>query len=1320
MRACHRVRQPFFMSRLKSLLTLLLSAISIIAMQAQVARLYSTQHGLKTNSCNSVTIDSKGFVWISGYNTLGAFDGTQFQYQPNTDDKGKLLFQNVYCVKEKADANYWVCTSQGLYILNARTNHYQLVQPADTTNNGYGHATNDIIDYPKPGYKLITTDGFNVHMLNTATMKEDTKLASKINNIIQDGFVTQPLIDSHKRLWVTTSRTPLVCVDLNTLKRHNIVCTPAAQAILSSSSVTRIIETPHGILIGTSHGLLSYTEKTNTVDEITEADNDLSVSSIIYTRSGQTLVGTNGRGIWEYAITNGTHSLTPLYRRTAGTDLSYGKVMDMKEDHHGNVVAVFLQKGLVVIPPLSDCFHYHPISPLGNTLNATGITSIAIDSDKNYWVATDGCGIFTTQGMKLATAAPLNTGLNSLLVQSVVIDGHGTIWAGTYGGGVQYLANGRWTDEGLSQLRYEKVMQMQYQPKYDQIIVATNGDGVYRIRLSNKQVQKIDLPFYYNQWVSCAMLDTNSTIWIGTSNGLLAYNYRTGKHQWVTIDSIPLNNVSDIKQDGDNILIACDEGLLIHGIHTGKQTLITDTDGLSCKSVRTIMVTSDRIWLATRTNIASVNKKDHSVRNFSSFSGYKIGEFHRGATVRPDSNYILFGGDNGIICFTPDLILNRKQKLDHVYFTSIKTPLHTEHLDASILYAKNIRLDHNNSSFVINFACPEIGDPDRIHYDYILKNHEKQWHTDVETQSANYSSLPAGDYTLCVRAYLEDSPDDYIENEINVNVASPWYTSLWAIVVYAFIFLTMIYIGWQQIKIRKEQKQLLREAAERNMIKEAKLKLFTSITHELRSPLTMIESPLKQLMHEDADSKHQSLYAIMMRNCNRLLDLVKQVTDIRKIDSGKLTLKLEEVDYNEYSEQVYEQFKDYAGVKHITFDINNKEEEVPMMVDTTHFEKIISNLLSNAFKYTPEGGTITAASCIKDNMAQISISNTGSHIDDENIDHLWERFYQCNDGDDKSGSGIGLNLVYELTKLHQGNITAQNLKPDGVKFTLTFPLYSKAIPDDTDKATILLVDDDVELSSYLKSQLDDTYNILTEYSGSAAWKTVMSRRPDLVVTDYRMPNGNGMELCQNIKNHPETDYIPVIMLTGEGDNNIKLHSLNACVDHYLEKPVDMMLLKSCITQVLRMRASMLSKAKRMEFNSSTGTLQRPENLPPTSDEALAKRIDDVLTANMEDPDFSVKQFSEAVGISRSHLARKMKNLYNLTPNTFIRIFRLKHAAALLIENRIPISEIAYKTGFSSHSYFSSAFHEYFMMTPREFLSYYNKPENKEALDKLLK
>ena len=1303
--------------RILALLLLLLSFFIPAHICAQVARLYSNKHGLKTSSCSSVDIDSHGFVWVSGYSTLGMFDGTKFQYLPTTDADGRELFQRAYGVKEADGNKYWVCTSQGLYLFNALTTEYHLVNTTnDSTGLRYGYATNAIIDYPKKDYMLVTTDGFKVHVLNTATLKEDKQLTNKINNIVQDGFVTQPLIDRHKRLWVTTNSTPLVCADLKTMKNVPIRYTPEAQRIITGGTVTQLLETRRGVFVGTNHGLLIYEDDTRLVSTIDIAGNDLCVSSLIKTRDGRVLVGTDGRGLWQLIDNEGELSLTPYTRQASGVDISYGKVMDMTEDDRGNIIAVFFQKGLVVIPPQNDCFHYHPISPLQNGQNATCVTSMEIDKQNNYWVATDGCGVFTTDGMRLATARPVNDGLRSLLVQEVKIDKHGTVWVGSFGGGVQYMHEGRWTDAGLESLSKEKVMSMHYDAPSDQLFVATNGSGIFRVNVSEKTARKVDLPRYYNQWVCSVYLDSRGILWIGTSSGLLYYDEKNDRSEYVTLNGNSINNPSDIRQDGDDILIACEEGLLIYNTKDKSQRLISEADGLACKTIRSIIVTKERIWLATRTNIASMEKGACRVRNYSSFSGYEIGEFHRNSALKPGMGYILFGGDNGIICFTPDLIIDRKMSIDHVYFTNLTTPLHTEQLDASIFYAKSIKLTHDNSSFTIDFASAEIGDPDRIHYDYMLEGHETQWHHDAVSHQANYSSLPAGNYVFRVRAYLEDNPTEYTENKINISVAAPWYASKWAFLAYACLLVIMAYVAYQQAMIRKRQKELIRHSAERDRIKEAKLKLFTSITHELRSPLTMIESPLRQLIHEDKDADHQSLYYTMLRNCNRLLDLVKQITDIRKIDSGQMKLKLEEADYVEYSEQVYEQFKGMAAVKHISFIIDNKEDELPMMIDLTHFEKVISNILSNAFKFTPEGGTVKVTSAKEGNNAVLTFYNSGTHIDKADLDHLWERFYQGTTGSDCTGSGIGLNLVYELVKMHQGNVEARNVEPEGVEFIISLPLNAlpQMVTEDNERKTVLLVDDDTELSTYIKSQLEKTYNIIVAFSGNAGWKAVLASRPDVVVTDYRMPDGNGMELSNKIKNQPETAHIPVIMLTGEGDETLQLLSLNNYVDHYLEKPVNIMMLRSAISQVLRVMDNLRIKANRKDIKVDSNNVASIN-----MEERLYNRVNDIILKHIDNPEFSVMQLSEEVGMSRVHLSRKMKARYGVTTNVYIRIFRLKQAAYMLVHNKMTINDIANMCGFSSHSYFTTSFHEYYAMSPTEFAIFYSKEENKEALDKLL-
>ena len=1284
---------------------------------AQVARLYSSQHGLKTNSCHSVDIDSRGLVWVAGQNTLGIFDGVRFLYIPisSPDDKHQL-FQSAYSVEEYKDNQYWVCTTHGLFLLDASSTTFRHVFLDAEEDSIYGFATNAILDYPLPNHKLVTTDGFGIHVLNTKTMKVDRTLSNKLVALINDAYVKSPLIDKRHRLWVNTAQGKLTCIDLNTLKHHAYQCTPTAANMIQSGVISEMLEVGNDIYIGTNQGLLVYRGEQNLVSEV-ETSINLNITSLIYTHDKRILVGTDGRGIWERA--DDGHFL-PLADANANFEIAYGKVMDMKEDHAGNVICVFLQKGLVVIPPRSDCFHYHPISPLGNGRNATSITSMTIDQAENYWVATDGCGVFVTEGMKLSTAKPINDGLRSLLVQDVKIDRHGTVWAGSFGGGVQYLENGRWTDGGwLTSLNKELVMTLHYNKQHDRLLVGTNGNGVFCIDIAKHKVEKVAPPAYYNPWISALLLDNEGTMWIGTSGGLFHYNERTSKLGYVMRNNARISNAAAIVQDGNDILIADDEGLIIYNKKTQEQQLISDTDGLSNKHIRAITTTPTHIWVATRTAIASIDKKDHTVRNYSSFGGYDIGEFHRNSSLKPGHGYILFGGDNGIICFTPKLIMNRSTEVKHLYFTSISTPLNTEHLDASIFYAKKVSLDSDNSSFVIGFSAAEMGDPERIHYEYLLEGYENRWHTDAPTPSASYSSLPPGNYTFRVRAYQEDTPNQYTENSIAIHVAAPWYASTLAITLYILLILAAIYALFRQKQNRKRQKEELRRSAEQDRMKEAKLNLFTSITHELRSPLTMIESPLKQLMAEDPNEEHQSLYNVMHRNCDRLLNIVKQITDIRKIDSGQLTLKLEECDYVSYADQVFEQFKGVAIVKGISFVVEHADEELPILMDTTHFEKIITNLLSNAFKFTPQGGKVIARSGMVAGNAELRFYNSGSHFSKEDLAHLRERFYQGSSSADATGSGIGLNLVYELVRLHRGTIEVKNVEPDGVEFTLHFPCYNEAPSElsthtTSTKPTILLVDDDHELVDYMRSQLTKDYQVDYTFSGNNGWKKVLAERPDVVVTDYRMPNGNGIELCQLIKSNPETENTPVIMLTGEGDEALQLHSLNIQVDHYLEKPVNMMLLRSAISHVLRVRENLRKKVRRTEMGSE---LPQPEM--ENTEEKFWIRVNEVIKKHLDDCDFTVTQLSEEVAISRVHLNRKMKEHYGVSPNIFIRSFRLKQAAKLLLSQDVNVSEVAYTVGFASHSYFSTAFHEYFGMSPKEFITYYSEEGRSDALQKVL-
>ena len=413
------------------ILSAYLCVCSPIRLTAQVIRLYTTQHGLKTNNCHSVDVDSRGFVWVTGANALGIFDGTKFQYLPITTEDGRSIFQMAHGVREAGNNKFWVFTTHGLFLLDAHTMHFEHIFLSAQEDSIYGYSSNSIIDYPKQDYKLVTTDGFDTYLLNTKTMKVDQAMSDRLNKVLRESFIIHPVIDKQQRLWATGRNIKLVCINLKNFQPHSFNYTPKAASIIEKSNITRLMETDEGILIGTNHGLLIYDPKENLVHEPNAFEEDLFVSAILRTHDNRILIGTDGRGIWEYKKTGEMYSISSLYDRTADFNISYGKVMDLKEDMKGNIIGAFLQKGLVVIPPQNDCFHYYAISPLDIRNNPTCITSMTIDSQGNYWVGTDGCGVFTTKDMDMATAYPIINGLRSLLVQDVKIDQHGTVWTGT-------------------------------------------------------------------------------------------------------------------------------------------------------------------------------------------------------------------------------------------------------------------------------------------------------------------------------------------------------------------------------------------------------------------------------------------------------------------------------------------------------------------------------------------------------------------------------------------------------------------------------------------------------------------------------------------------------------------------------------------------------------------------------------------------------------------------------------------------------------------------------------------------------------------------
>lgn len=1342
---------------------------------AQNNRLYTTQHGLRTSNINGLSLDSRGLLWIASKSSICYFDGTGFHYLPNLNPKtGQPYYASVNEIKEDKDDCYWVLTNFGLFYYDSRHLKYDRILCTKQENENYGYTLTQMLDIPgKKNLKLVVTSGYGLYYIDTEKRKINEVKSTQLNNQINANFVISACIDQNGKLWASTIDNELICYDLNSNKRVAINRSERADERIKKLYVNELLEVPNreAIYMTTDDGILKYDGRTKRI-ELLEQTTGRPYTTMLYSQSGELLVGTDSYGVMQLDAEDRMKSFELNH---LVFDLSTGKVRDIVQDSEGNLIIALFQKGIFIVPRENEAFHYFAISPKGDGRNSSCITSIQMDSKGNYWIGTDGSGVFTTDGLRLNTAHTVNEGLNKLLIQSIAIDREDRVWVGSYGGGIQCCEPGSnrfVTPDWLSELQDSRISALSIDRTQGILYAGTSGLGVLAINLNTHSYTQVECIENQGVWNNAVYVDPDHTLWAAELANIGYFNPITGirgilEGKFQLHDSQCITSMG--KGNNKRILIGGEKGLTIYNPTNGTAELL-----LPKKPVYSICQTATTIWVASSEYIYAIEKNSHKITTYNSLSGHFIGEFHRNASLDNHDGNLLFGCDNGILYCTPSALRSDRRLHTDILFTYMRAGDEiinysdsTDYMDVDLLKAERVNLRHNQNTFSLHFTVPYYGLNHQIHYEYKLQGYDKEWIpcTDAPTQRAIYSNLDPGTYTLHVRASLEGTPESTIEKTIEIHISAPWYDTTLAHIGYLLLLAIAGYVVYRHRQTRLRQKRALQSALQNEEIKEHKLQLFTSITHELRTPLTMILTPLKQLMGNTQDEQTHNNLNVMKHNCDRLLDIVKQITDIRKIDAGQFKLHFEEVDLCSYTQEVAQSFMGVASVKHINFSIENHESVIGAWIDPIHFEKVLVNILSNAFKFTPDNGSILIRNQRVGGEIELSIFNTGSHINEDDMQHIFERFYQSNEGQKHAGSGIGLNLAYELVQLHHAHIKAINVEPDGVEFKIRIPagfvhlsaeeLEPRHIEEEaattqaevevatlkdaietrvesiqTEASTnegntfeekghqlpnLLIVDDSKELCEYLHDQLSSEYNITLAFSGNSAWNIILKKRPDLIITDMKMPDGDGMELCRKVKSNPEIDHTPIIMLTGEGDEKHQLEALDMHVDHFMQKPFNVTLLQGVIKQILSTHENIKRHIQRRDISNDYESVEMV-----SGDDKLFERIKETVQKHLDNDTFSVQELATEVGISRVHLNRKMKEKYGMSPNIFIRTYRLKQAAYLLLHNNVNVSEVAYRVGFSTHSYFSSSFREFFGMTPKEFVAYYNDPERKEeAAEKLL-
>ena len=726
-------------------------------------------------------------------------------------------------------------------------------------------------------------------------------------------------------------------------------------------------------------------------------------------------------------------------------------------------------------------------------------------------------------------------------------------------------------------------------------------------------------------------------------------------------------------------------------------------------------------------------------------NGLQSNEFSDGASCISKNGIIVMGGVGGITWFNPSDIKQSEWKADvkltAFFINGVRVTPSTQSgwyqvTDTTVIASNRFTLSADDNSFAIQLSTLTYDNPEHIYYSYRI-NKEEWVQLQPGINEITFSHMSPGNYDFCVVAHRNNQVTE--ERCFTVFIHAPWYRSRIAYLIYLLIAALAL---WQYLRYRRHQEQnrlRLQEHIHAEEMGEAKLRFFMNISHEIRTPMTLIVSPLLTLMKQDDDPHRRSIYETIRRNAERILGLINQMMDLRKIDKGQMQMRMCETDLINFVGDIYMLFTQQAKSKNIQFSYEHDTQILPVWIDRNNFDKVIANILSNAFKFTPTGGVVRLRVTHSEKEATISVYDNGEKIPEDKLERIFERFYQSPSSinDRNMGTGIGLDLTRSLVELHHGTISAHNnTDGKGCEFVVTIPLGNEHLkpeemitenlevtpttslfdeeptvevpeqsvrPKGNQQQLIVIAEDDSEIRDYLVQELSADYKVVGCENGKKAFAEVLKTTPDLLISDIMMPEMDGNTLCSKVKTNPATSHVPVILLTAKNREEDQLEGLETGADAYIVKPFNMDILRRTIINLIHTHQML-----RLKYGRNDDLEKKVDDVQIQSpDDKLMERVMQVINKNIGNAELSVDDIAEEVGISRVHLHRKMKELTGQTPHDFIRNIRLKQAANLLTTQNMNITEVMYACGFNNPASFSTIFKKFYGMSPREYMNEHN-------------
>ena len=1319
---------------------ILLSLLFTVNVNAQIGKLYNGDNQLSSSFVNNVFQDKDGYMWIATRNGLNRYDGYQFKILKKENKVFGITSNYINCVYQDRQGTLFIGTNNGVQkMVNGKFEDIPLLRANDKRIKTY---ITGILQL-KNGDIIVSSSGYGVMKLKGNYGTPYARIPKNTN------YVVHMLEDKHGQLWLVTEDKGLLCFKGKRIQRYFF--SPEEIACIKDGDIRE--DKKGNIYVGTNGmGLWKLSNGAKQFAQI-KSTAKMPIKDLYIDHQGNVLLGCDGIGLYVYYPNTGQLSANPFYSNDIS--LSKTKIQTIVEDRNGNIWLGMMQKGVFMQPAKRRNFGY--MGPKLGTFNYIGtncVTSIIQDTRRRLWVGTDKDGLYLLDSNKKLIRHYTNVPGTILCMSE---DKFGRIWIGSYQQGCGWVdgESAAYHAVDIKAGGSSSIFGMDVD-KSGNIWFGTMGQGLIRLNLTDYSITQYrmkagaDLNRHINSlpndYLAKIKVSHDGTkIYVASSVGMSCLDIKSSS--WLSVFGSNCPNYATFSrivcEDHEgHIWMGTNDGLYCYNLKSRQSKMYTMQNGLPDNGIASIeQDKKGRLWIGTDHGLCCMTTDGKVISCYYANNGLQSNEFSDGASfICKDGHTMYFGGTDGINWFDAGKTNNMPWKAN-VIITGIIIGNKERNTDIT---GDNFNLEYEDNSFSIHLSTLTYDDPNNITYLYSI-NGEEWTRLQPGMNEITFSHLSSGTYKFRVKAMYNNMSSQI--KEFTMHISSPWYSSTVAYILYLIIIGVIIYFIYHYQKRKEYDRMQIQEHIHAEQMGEAKLKFFMNISHDIRTPMTLIVSPLLQLIKEDDDMHRRSVYETIKRNAERILHLINQMMDLRKIDKGMLTMHMQETDMVNFIDDVYSLFSDQAKIKDIDFNFTHDSDTLPLWIDRHNFDKVLVNIISNAFKFTPTGGKIDIELTHNDSEANITIRDNGEKIPEENIKRIFERFYQAQNSvnDNNMGTGIGLDLARSLVELHYGDIQAHNIENgDGCEFIVTLPLGNshlkpeemvteeddnkkidlielneendapavednKMSPDKIDilneqlsnrkRQTIVIAEDDDEIRQYLERELSGDFYVIACPNGKEALTAIMKEIPSLIISDVMMPVMDGNELCSRVKSNINTNHIPVIMLTAKSRDEDRLEGLEMGADTYIVKPFNLDILRRTIINLLHQRELLRNK-----FNGSESQENNLEKINVESpDNKLLNRIMSVINNNLSDPSLNVDMIAQEVGISRVHLHRKMKELTNQTPHDFIRNLRLKQAAHLLEQGYQNITEVMFACGFTNPASFSTMFKNLYGRSPREYM-----------------